>query len=151
MTGYDPDEALKLKNQLRFPLYAAARKVTGLYAPFLKPLGLTYTQYLVLMVLWENDGIPVNEICEQLYLDNGTVTPVLKKLEAEGLLLRTRSSQDERRVVITLTDAGKALKKKAAMIPLKAGSCMCLSAEDAAQLYRILYNILGQEEAEENE
>ncbi len=146
MAQYDPDEALKLDNQLCFPLYAAARKITGLYTPFLKPLGLTYTQYLVFMVLWEKDSVPVNEICGRLYLDNGTVTPLLKKLEAEGYIERARSSEDERRVVISLTQEGKALKQKAAMIPLQVGSCMELTPEDAAQLYRILYQILGKED-----
>ena len=143
---YDPDEALKLDNQLCFPLYAAARRVTGLYTPYLKPLGLTYTQYLVFMVLWEKDGVPVSEICDRLFLDNGTVTPLLKKLETEGYVCRTRSREDERCVVVTLTDAGRELKAKAAQIPLQVGGCLSIPADDGAQLYRILYQILGRKE-----
>ena len=95
--GYDPNEALKLKNQLCFPLYAAARRVTGVYTPYLKPLGLTYTQYIVFMVLWEQDGLQVSEIGERLLLDSGTLTPLLKKMEAQGYLTRTRSKLDERK------------------------------------------------------
>ena len=95
----DPrDEALRLDHQLCFPLYACARKVTQAYTPFLKPLGLTYTQYLVMLVLWESDGLRVTELCERLYLDTGTLTPVLKKMEQAGLLDRRRSVQDERQV-----------------------------------------------------
>ncbi|HAJ66108.1 MAG TPA: MarR family transcriptional regulator, partial [Clostridiales bacterium] len=100
---YDPAEALKLDNQLCFPLYAAARKVTGLYAPYLKELGLTYTQYIVLLVLWERDGLSLGEIGERLSLDSGTLTPLCKKLETAGLITRRRSEQDERSVRITLT------------------------------------------------
>ena len=148
MITFDPEDALKLDRQLCFPLYAAARKVTGLYTPFLKPLGLTYTQYLVFMVLWEKDGVPVSEICSRLYLDNGTVTPLLKKLEAEGFVKRMRSTLDERTVEVTLTEKGRALKQKAAEIPAQAGACMDLSPEDAAQLYRILYGILKREDRE---
>ena len=146
MIAFEPEDVLKLDRQLCFPLYAAARKVTGLYTPFLKPLGLTYTQYLVFMVLWEKDGVPVSEVCSRLYLDNGTVTPLLKKLEAEGFVRRTRSTLDERTVEVTLTEKGRALKQKAAEIPAQAGAYMDLSPEDAAQLYRILYGILKRED-----
>ena len=151
MTEYDPNEALKLNNQLCFPLYAAARKVTGLYTPYLRPLGLTYTQYLVFLVLWEKDGIPVSEICSRLLLDNGTVTPLLKKLEAEGYLSRVRSSADERCVVVTLTEEGRALKQKAADIPLRVGQCMNLDPAEAEIFYRMLYRILGEEREENHE
>ena len=101
---YDYHEAMKLANQLCFPLYAAARNVTGLYTPWLKPLGLTYTQYIVFLVLWEEDGISVTEIGEKLMLDNGTLSPLLKKMEKAGYINRRRSSDDERVVVITLTE-----------------------------------------------
>nr|MCR5610478.1 MarR family transcriptional regulator [Clostridiales bacterium] len=98
---YDYREAMKLANQLCFPLYAAARHVTGLYTPVLKPLGLTYTQYIVFLVLWEKDGQPVGEIGEKLLLDNGTLSPLLKKMEQAGYVRRERSREDERVVVIT--------------------------------------------------
>ena len=110
---YDYHEAMKLTNQLCFPLYAAARNVTGLYTPWLKPLGLTYTQYIVLLVLWEEDGISVTEIGEKLMLDNGTLSPLLKKMEKAGYINRRRSSDDERVVMITLTEEGRALQEKA--------------------------------------
>ena len=110
---YDYQEAMKLANQLCFPLYAAARHVTGLYTPVLRPLGLTYTQYIVFLVLWEKDGLTVGEISEKLLLDNGTLSPLLKKMEQAGYVRRERSREDERVVVITLTEAGRALQEKA--------------------------------------
>ena len=110
-------ESLKLENQLCFPLYAAARKVTAKYTPYLKPLGLTYTQYIAMMVLWDKKEASVGELCEKLYLDNGTLTPLLKKLEAEGYVTRTRSEEDERVVKIRLTEKGAALEEKCAHIP----------------------------------
>lgn len=137
-----PEDALKLENQLCFPLYAAARKVTGAYTPLLKPLGITYTQYIVLLVLWEKDGQTVGAIGDLLHLDNGTLTPLLKKMETEGIVTRLRSKEDERRVTIQLTEKGKALKKQAEDIPAKIGACIHLSQEDARSLYRILYQIL---------
>lgn len=140
---YDPAEALKLDNQLCFPLYAAARKVTGLYAPYLKELGLTYTQYIVLLVLWERDGLSLGEIGERLSLDSGTLTPLCKKLETAGLIARRRSEQDERSVRITLTDAGRTLKERAAEIPLKVGSCLPLSPDEAVTLYTLLQKIMN--------
>ena len=140
---YDYHEAMKLANQLCFPLYAAARSVTGLYTPWLKPLGLTYTQYIVLLVLWEKDGISVTEIGEKLMLDNGTLSPLLKKLEQAGYVARQRSQEDERVVVITLTDAGKALQEKAKDIPLRVGSCIDLPPEKAETLYTLLYELLN--------
>ena len=117
---YDVHETMKLSSQLCFPLYAAARHVTGLYTPLLKPLGLTYTQYIVFLVLWEKDGISVSEIGEKLMLDNGTLSPLLKKMESAGYVERQRSREDDRVVVITLTDKGRALQKEASDIPLKA-------------------------------
>ena len=141
--GYDPNEALKLKNQLCFPLYAAARRVTGVYTPYLKPLGLTYTQYIVFMVLWEQDGLQVSEIGEKLLLDSGTLTPLLKKMEAQGYLSRTRSKLDERSVIVTLTEKGKALKTQVGEIPLKAAQCVRLSPEEGKVLYDLLYKLLA--------
>ena len=101
---YDYREAMKLANQICFPLYAAARNVTSLYTPYLKPLGLTYTQYIVFLVLWEKDGVPVSEIGERLMLDNGTLSPLLKKMEQAGYVTRRRSAEDDRVVLITLTE-----------------------------------------------
>lgn len=136
------DEALKLQNQLCFPLYAASRKTVGLYTPYLKPLGLTYTQYIVFLVLWEKDGISVNEICERLMLDSGTITPLLKKLEKSGYIERVRSKQDERSVVVSLSEKGKELKEQVKDIPLKIGSCINLSEDEAKMLYSILYKLM---------
>ena len=137
-------ETMKLDKQLCFPLYAAARNVTSLYTPWLKPLGLTYTQYLVLLVLWEKDGVPVGEICERLMLDNGTISPLLKKMENAGYIEKSRSAEDDRVVVITLTRSGRDLQKKAKDIPAKVGSCIDLPPEKAQKLYELLYELLGR-------
>ena len=136
------DETMKLDSQLCFPLYAASRKIVNLYTPYLKPLGLTYTQYIMFLVLWEEDGITVGDLCRRLRLDTGTVTPMLKNTEKQGLITRTRSAEDERMVVINLTEEGKALYKKAKDIPAKVGSCVKLSKTEAMQLYKTLYKLL---------
>ena len=136
-------EALKLKNQLCFPLYACAREVVKKYKPFLDDIDLTYTQYVTMMVLWEKPTVTSKEIGERLHLDSGTLTPVIKKLAEKGLVTRARSAEDERNLVVTLTDAGLALRDRAACIPGQMGQCICLSPEDAATLYRILYQMLG--------
>lgn len=139
------EEQLRLKNQLCFPLYACARKVTGLYTPFFKPLGITYTQYIVFLVLWEKDNVSVKELSEALLLDSGTLTPLLKKMEQEGYIHRARSEEDERVVLITLTEKGKELEARAAEIPAAIAGCIRLSPEEADQLYNLLYKIIGQE------
>ena len=136
------DESMKLDSQLCFPLYAASRKIVSLYTPHLKPLGITYTQYIMFLVLWEGDGITVGELCKKLRLDTGTVTPMLKNTERQGLIKRTRSAEDERVVVITLTEEGRALYKKAKDIPAKIGACVNLDKDDAVKLYQILYTLL---------
>ena len=136
-------DALKLDNQLCFALYACSRQITRLYKPLLDPLGLTYTQYIVLLVLWEQDGQTVKQLGERLYLDSGTLTPLLKKMAASGVLRRTRSGKDERSVIIRLTEQGKALKHSAAEIPYKMASCVNLPLEDAQALHRILYGFLN--------
>jgi len=146
---YDYREAMKLDNQLCFPLYAAARRVTGLYTPYLKPLGLTYTQYIVLLVLWEKDGITVGEICERVMLDNGTVSPLLKKLQQDGYIERKRSGEDERIVLITLTGEGRALKERAKEVPAKVAGCIDLPPEKAQTLYTLLYELLGNRKNKE--
>ena len=135
-------EQLKLENQLCFPLYACSRQIVSSYTPYLKPLGLTYTQYLVMLVLWERDNIPVGEICERLMLDNGTLSPLLKKMQAAGYIERTRSSEDDRVVLITLTERGTALREQAKAIPQAVGSCVRLSPEKAQTLYALLYELL---------
>lgn len=139
---YDYHEAMKLSNQLCFPLYAASRNIINLYTPLLKQLGLTYTQYIVLLVLWEKDGITVGEICEKLRLDNGTVSPLLKKMEQAGIVTRKRSPEDDRVVIIKLTDDGRALQKKASHIPEQIACGIDLPPEKAKQLYELLYELL---------
>ena len=141
----DDREAMKLSRQLCFPLYAAARSVISLYTPHLKSLGLTYTQYLVLLVLWEQDGVTVGEICERLMLDNGTLSPLLKKMEQTGYVERKRSSGDDRVVVITLTEAGRALQERAKDVPQKVGRCIALPPEKAQALYKLLYELLDNQ------
>ena len=136
-------EALKLENQLCFPLYACAREVVKKYKPFLDDIDLTYTQYVTMMVLWEKPTVTSKEIGERLHLDSGTLTPVIKKLAEKGLVTRARSAEDERNLVVALTDAGLALRDRAACIPDQMGKCICLSPEDAGTLYRILYQLLG--------
>ncbi len=135
-------ETMKLANQLCFPLYAASRNVTSLYTPWLKPLELTYTQYIVLLVLWEKDGISVTEIGEKLMLDNGTLSPMLKKMEQAGYITRSRCREDDRVVEITLTEKGRALQEKASDIPQKVSGCIDLPAEKAQLLYELLYELL---------
>ncbi len=134
---------LKLENQLCFPLYACSKEVIRQYRPFLEEIGLTYTQYIVMMVFWEEKTINVKELGNKLYLDSGTLTPVLKNLEAKGYLSRRRSTIDERVLIVEITDAGESLKDKAASIPEKVASCVNLEAQEYAELYRLLYKILA--------
>lgn len=147
----DYHEAMKLSNQLCFPLYAAARNVTGLYTPWLKPLGLTYTQYIVLLVLWEKDDVSVTEIGDKLMLDNGTLSPLLKKLEQAGYISRQRSREDERIVVITLTEAGRALQEEAKDVPFQVAGCVDLPPEKAQMLYTLLYELLDNQKKRNTE
>ena len=136
-------DVLKLENQLCFPLYAAAREVVKRYRTHLDAIDLTYTQYITMMVMWEEKEITVKALGEKLFLDSGTMTPVLKSLEAKGFVLRKRSTTDERSVSVFLTDSGEALKKKAVDIPAKVAGCVGLDGEEALQLYRLLYKVLG--------
>ncbi len=147
---YDFREAMKLANQLCFPLYAAARNVTNLYTPWLKPLGLTYTQYIVFLILWEKDGLSVTEIGEKLMLDNGTLSPLLKKMEQAGYVERRRCRKDDRVVEIALTEAGRALREKAKDIPRRVASCIDLSPEKAQTLYSLLYELLANQKNNDN-
>lgn len=136
-------EQLKLSNQLCFPLYACAKEIVRAYTPLLEPLGLTYTQYIAMMVMWEHKSITVKEMGQLLYLDSGTLTPMLKKMEKAGWLKRRRSSQDERLVILSITEAGERLQEQAAEVPLKMQSCVKLSSEDAMQLYRLLHELMN--------
>lgn len=136
-------EQLLLKNQLCFPLYACSRKIVGNYTPYLKPLGLTYTQYIVLMVLWEKENVTVGQLGETLCLDAGTLTPLLKRLEKAGLVTRRRSEEDERVTVISITPEGDRLKEVCKDIPAKMSrKGSVLSEKDAKELYRLLYLFL---------
>ena len=139
MSNYD---ALKLENQICFPLYACSKEIVRKYKPFLDEIDLTYTQYITMMVLWEHKEISVKDLGEYLYLDSGTLTPVLKKLEQKGYVSRARDVQDERVLNVTITKEGEALKDKAVAIPEKIGSCIPLAQEDAWKLYEILKKIL---------
>lgn len=136
-------DGLKLENQLCFPLYACAKEIVRKYKPFLDELDLTYTQYIAMMVLWEKKQMNVKELGECLYLDSGTLTPLLKKLETKGYVRRERSKTDERNLVITITKDGEDLKEQAVNVPMQMGSCMKLTPEERAQLYRLLYKVLG--------
>jgi DNA-binding MarR family transcriptional regulator len=138
------DQILKLENQLCFPLYAASKAVVNRYKPLLDEIDLTYTQYIAMMVLWEYKSIGVKELGKRLYLDSGTLTPLLKRLEGKGFVRRERSSKDERAVDIHITEAGEKLKEKAMGIPVQMGKCMPLSREEAGTLYTLLYKLLGQ-------
>ena len=139
MSKYD---CLKLDNQLCFPLYVCSKEIVRKYKPFLDELDITYTQYITLMALWEKGVLSVNELGKQLYLDSGTLTPLLKTLEAKGFVVRKRDTDDERNVIISLTDEGLQLRERAVAIPAKMGACLNIKPEDAAELYRILHTLM---------
>ena len=136
-------DSLKLENQLCFPLYACSRQVIKKYRPFLDELNLTYTQYIAMMVLWEVQKINVKELGKRLFLDSGTLTPLLKNLEEKGYITRSRCKEDERVLFAELTEAGTTLKEKAADVPAKMTGCMNLTPEEAGQLYQLLYKALN--------
>ena len=137
---------LRLDSQLCFPLYACARKVTGASTPLLKPLGLTYTQYIVMMALWERGKEKVGDLCHRLYLDCGTITPMLKKMEESGWLTRCRCKEDERVVYVALTEKGWALQEQVKDIPAQLGKCVTLPQEEAFTLYKLLHKLLDSME-----
>ena len=137
-------DVLRLENQLCFPLYACSREIIKQYKPHLDELGLTYTQYITMMVLWEKGEATVKELGERLYLDSGTLTPLLKKLEARGCITRARSKTDERNLVITVTPEGEALKERAVSIPGKMARCSRLDEKEAGELCRLLQKLLGK-------
>ena len=140
---------LQLDGQLCFPLYACARKVINAYTPLLKPLGLTYTQYLVMLEMWEKEKEKVGDLCRRLYLDCGTITPMLKKMEESGWLTRCRCKEDERVVYVALTEKGRALREQVKDVPLQVGQCVSLPKEDAFELYRLLHKLLDAMEPQE--
>ena len=135
-------ECLKLSKQLCFPLYACSREMIKLYKPFLDELGLTYTQYITLMVLWEHKAMTVKALGQELYLDSGTLTPLLKKLEEKGLVTRRRSDLDERNLIVTITELGESMRDQALHIPEEMTKCINLPREDIRDLYRMLHQLL---------
>lgn len=136
-------EGLKLEHQICFPLYACSKEIIRRYKPFLDRLDLTYTQYITMMVLWEKKSQSVKELGKVLYLDSGTLTPVLKKLESKGYIVRKRSEEDERSLIVTITELGESLKDQAVDIPKQMSECVKLQPDEAMQLYQVLYKILG--------
>lgn len=138
-------EQLRLDNQLCFRLYTASRLLTQAYHPFLTEIGLTYPQYLVMMVLWENGSLPVNDIAKRLYLETNTVTPLLKRMEAEGFVVREKSREDARQVLVSLTEKGNALQERAACVPGKmvpVVACRSITPESAPELFDILDDLI---------
>ena len=141
--GEENMNPLALKNQLCFPLYAASKELTRRYKPYLDPLGLTYTQYVTMMALWEEDGLAVSELGKRLYLDSATLTPLLKRLEARGYVSRARSAQDERVVVVSLTEEGRALRDKAVEVPSCIFGDLNMDIADIRQLKGLLEKMLA--------
>lgn len=135
---------LELGNQLCFPIYVIAKEIISLYRPFLDELGITYSQYLVMMVLWEEDGLTVNQIGDKLYLDSGTLTPLLKKLESKGFVIRKRKKEDERVVQVFLSDQGRSLQQNACEIPLKMQEKLDLTKDDLLELKETVQKILSK-------
>ncbi|MBE6519253.1 MAG: MarR family transcriptional regulator [Thermoplasmata archaeon] len=136
-------DCLKLENQVCFPLYACSKEIVKRYRPLLDELDLTYTQYITMMVLWEHGDSTVNDLGGRLFLDSGTLTPLLKNLESKGYVKRGRSKEDERSVIISLTDEGMDLREKALKVPGAMASCIQLPPEKGKQLYDLLYEVLG--------
>ena len=141
MSNYDE---LMLGNQLCFPLYACSKEIVRRYKPFLDEIDLTYTQYIAMMVLWEEKKVNVKELGSRLFLDSGTLTPVLKRLEQKGLITRQRDEKDERVLIAQITAEGETLKERAVEVPHKMAGCVKLDEQDAKELYRILYTLLGE-------
>ena len=140
----DQFDPLKLENQICFPLYACAKEIVKAYKPYLDELDLTYTQYITMMVMWEHKELRVKEVGSYLYLDSSTLTPLLKRLEEKGYVSRRRSTEDERDLIVTITDAGTALREKALTVPQRLAACVNLDPEKAQALYGILYEVLGR-------
>ena len=141
-------DKLRLESQLCFPLYACSKEIVRRYKPFLDEVDLTYTQYITMMVLWFNKSVNVKELGKKLYLDSGTLTPVLKKLEVNGYITRERSKEDERTLIVKITKEGENLKEKAVEIPNKMRDCLDVSQEEMAVMYKLLYKVLEHIEEE---
>jgi DNA-binding MarR family transcriptional regulator len=139
-------DCLSLDKQLCFPIYAVSHLITKKYKPFLDDIGLTYTQYITMMVLWEKNSVSVKELGHILHLDSGTLTPLLKRLEKKRLLTRHRSEEDERLLIVSLTSEGTLLQERAHTIPSSMGKCIPLNENEAHELYRLLYKILDSME-----
>ena len=135
------DEMLKLDNQLCFSLYATAKEIIRRYKPHLDKFGITYTQYITLLVLWERDGILVKTLGERLYLDSGTLTPLLSKLESKGYILKKKDTADSRETTVYLTDKGRELKEKIIVVPSSMGACVKLDADDFLRLQKLLKKV----------
>ena len=134
---------LLLKNQLCNPLYSASKEVVRRYTPLLKPFNLTYTQYIAMMALWEHESLDVKTLGERLFLDSGTLTPLLKKLEEKSLVLRQKTNKDGRQLIVSLTQKGKDLRREMQIVPHQIGSCVNLSTEEGAELKRLLLKVLS--------
>lgn len=143
MAQTDDFNPLSLDNQLCFPLYAASRELIRLYKPFLDPLKLTYPQYVTMMALWENDQVKVSELGSKVDLDSATLTPLLKRLEAQGYVSRRRSEADERAVIVSLTEEGHALRERALSVPSCVASCIALTPEEGLQLKQLLEKLIA--------
>lgn len=140
----DRYDALKLENQLCFPLYACSKEIVKAYKPYLDELDLTYTQYITMMVMWEHRELKVKEVGQYLYLDSSTLTPLLKRLEQKGYVIRRRSTEDERDLIVTITESGEALKEKAITVPERLAACVELDPQKAQVLYALLYEVIGK-------
>ena len=135
-------DVLKIENQLCFPLYACSKEIIRRYKPLLEKLDLTYTQYIAMMVLWEHRSVTSKELGNRLFLDSGTLTPLLRKLESKGLVTRRRSDDDERNLLVTVTEKGEELRDKALDIPESMAGCVSLTDDEFTRLYKILYKII---------
>ena len=140
----DKYDSLKLENQLCFPLYACSKEIVKAYKPYLDELDLTYTQYITMMVIWEHKELRVKEVGKYLFLDSSTLTPLLKRLEEKGYVTRRRSADDERDLIVTITDSGEELKEKALSVPARLGACVDLDPQKARDLYALLYEVIGK-------
>ena len=140
----DKYDHLKLENQLCFPLYACSKELVKAYKPFLDELDLTYTQYITMMVMWEHKELRVKEVGKYLYLDSSTLTPLLKRLEEKGYVTRRRSVEDERDLIVTITEHGEELKKKASSVPQRLSACISLEPQKAQTLYALLHEMLDK-------
>ena len=140
----DRYDSLKLENQVCFPLYVCAKEIIKAYKPHLDALDLTYTQYITMMVLWEHRELRVKDLGQRLYLDSSTLTPLLKRLEEKGFVTRRRSTEDERELIVTITEKGEALREKAVGVPARLSACVDMNPERARSLYDLLYELIDR-------